>query len=117
MKITRDTLDQSVLSAVACAGFFNLFSPNFAEVRANQSDADLLHLRESYRPAVATSLFLGLGLSLLAHSPLPIVAAGATSMAMVGIYEHALPPDRRLLSGRLRLLDPNIIDGAFTVIS
>lgn len=95
----RETLGWTIAGAVEPIGFFNSFSPSIADIQTqhSQSAAGIAGLRAGYLPALGLSLALGVGLSLLAKSPVPFLASAASSAYMVHSYEMALPQGTRLL--------------------
>lgn len=52
--------------------------------------------RKGYRPALAISLGLGLGVSLISRSAVPFLAALIADVLMAVTYEHILPAQYRL---------------------
>lgn len=94
------------LSAVAAGETFHLGSaclPSYFTVKNWVLDGNpaqvqqrITAYRSGYRPAVVVGLGLSAALSVLARSPLPTIFAAAASVAMLQMYEGALPAELRL---------------------
>lgn len=52
--------------------------------------------RKGYRPALAFGLGLGAVISWIAHSPLPLIFAAGSGVAMGAMYEGVLPAEYRI---------------------
>lgn len=100
----RELIGWTIVAAVEPTGFFNSFNPSIWDIKsgvvansADQTAQNVARLRSGYTPALVLSLALGAGLSFLADSAVPFLAAAASSAYMVHAYEMALPGEHRLL--------------------
>ena len=94
------------ISAVAAGETFHMGSacmPSFFTAKnwvidgaPDEIDQRIANWRSGYRPAVAVGIGLSIALSVLVKSPLPTIFAGGAAAVMLNMYEHALPPERRL---------------------
>ena len=103
-KAEGEELALALLAAGESAHAFSAFLPSRFTIRnwvldASQGagiDANIANLRSGYGPSIALGLGLGGVISLLAKSALPLLFAAGTSLAMLRLYEDALPADKRL---------------------
>ncbi len=94
------------LSAVAAGETFHLGSacmPSYFTAKNWVLDGEpkqvaerIAAYRSGYRPAVLVGVGLSIALSILAESPLPTVFSFGAAVAMLTMYEGALPKDMRL---------------------
>ena len=97
----REIAEWSALAALGAAGFFNMFTPSTFDIKHELAEHDgrrtLRDLRSSYLQAAIPSGILAGIVSVVAGSPVPILATAATSGLMVGIYESAVDEGERLI--------------------
>ena len=82
----------SAFTAVESAHAFSAFCPSVFTIRqlANQTEEGKAAIREGYIPAIIFCVVLGLVMSKLSKSWLPLVFSAATAFFMVCSYEWAL---------------------------
>ena len=100
------TAQTLALSAVAAGETFHLGSacmPSYYTARNWILNGDpaktakgVADYRSGYRPAALIGMGLSIALSVLAESPLPTIFAGGAVIAMLAMYENALPAELRL---------------------
>lgn len=100
---TAQVLALALLTAGEQAHSYSAFCPSVFTIRNWVLEGDpatvsknVANLRAGYRPAVAFGLGLGLVVSFIARSPLPLAFALGTSVVMGSLYEQALPKEYRL---------------------
>jgi len=118
MKVDKDVLALSLLSAGEVAHSFSSFMPSrftLSNWVLDGTDAEvqvrLRSFRAGYLPAVAWGIGLSAVVSVVAESALPLLFGTGTAAAMVALYEQGIPPERRLLSGQKRLVSGAVIEG------
>lgn len=102
-KNSGEVLALALLSAGEASHAFSAFLPSRFTIRnwvvcgtPEEVRENVANLRSGYRPAALFGLGLGAVISVIARSPLPVVFAAATTVAMVKLYEAALPPEMQL---------------------
>lgn len=87
-----------VLAAAQVPQSWSLLAPDAYQLRqaVATGQVDTAALRATYLPATGLSLAVGAALGYAARSWLPVAVAGVTSVGLVTLYEHALPPEVRL---------------------
>lgn len=101
---SQDLLALSLLTAGETMHSFSSFLPSHFTIKnwvlcaENQADLDqnIANLRSGYRPSVMVGGLMGLFVSIIAKSPLPLAVSLATSGVMIKFYEQALPPELQI---------------------
>lgn len=98
-----ETLALALLTAGEQAHSFSAFMPSaftaknwVLEGSKDQVQARITMWRQGYRPAIAFGLGLGAVVSYIARSPLPLLFAAGSGVAMISLYERVLPKEDRL---------------------
>lgn len=108
IKPTSDVVALSLLTAAEAGHAFSAYLPSYFTIKSFALDGDptqvqhkIDNLRSGYRPAIVFGFILGGVVSILAKSPLPLVASTGASAIMLTQYEDALPTEYRLSFAKL----------------
>ncbi len=101
---SADLLALSLLTAGVAAQSFGPFLPPHSTMRSwvlcaedrLELEENIQAMRSGYRPAVMMGSAMGALVSLVSGSPVPLLAGLGAGMAMIKIYETALPPELQL---------------------
>lgn len=101
--LSGEIIALALLSAGEASHSFSAFLPSRFTIRnwvldgeEQKVDENIVNLRSGYIPALIFGLGLGAIVSVIAKSALPLAFAAGTSLAMITLYEGALPPEKRL---------------------
>ena len=117
LNLNGETLALSLLSAGEASHSFSAFLPSRFTIRnwvicgeADEVRDNIANLRSGYKPAVLFGMGLASVVSVIAKSVLPRLFSAGTSLAMIKLYEAALPPELQLKNPLdfLSLTAPNI---------
>lgn len=101
--VDGEVLALSLLTVGEAAHGFSSYMPSRFTIKnwvldGNEAEVDkkISDLRSGYTPSLVIALGLGGIVSYIAKSPLPLLFAAGTSIAMTVLYEQALPSHKQL---------------------